>query len=281
VTSKNPEAGYALGYTAEEHTRLMRQAALLAPCTERLFRAAGIGPGDRVLDLGSGVGDVSLLLGQIVGPAGAVVGIERNRNSIARAEARVAAAGLSNVSFVESDATEVAVSGSFDAVVGRFILMYLPQPARTLRGLTELLRPQGAVAFLEPSWAAARGLSAHLPLYSACAAAIVETFKSCGVNPEMGTAMHRVFADAGLPIPAMNIDILLGADEEFTRALCDILQSLAPEARQNGISLEALGDLSTLGKRLQAEVHGSGDVIAWLAGHVGAWCRLAGEGARP
>jgi ubiquinone/menaquinone biosynthesis C-methylase UbiE len=271
-----PETSYALGYTTEEHDRLMRQAALLAPCTERLFRAAGIGPGDRVLDLGSGGGDVAVLLSQLVGPSGAVVGVERSASSIARAKARVAAARLDNVSFSLSDVTQVDISGPFDAVVGRFILMYLPEPARTLRGLAALLRPDGAVAFLEPSWAAVRGLSAHLPLYSACAAAIVETFKACGVNPEMGTAMHRTFAEAGLPVPKMTIEILLGDDAEFTRAPCDILQSLEPEALRHGIPLEALGDLHSLAERLQAEIRASGDAIAWLAGHVGAWCRVPG-----
>ena len=50
---------YALGSTEAEHERLIRQATLLAPCTERLFREAGIEPGHRVLDLGSGIGDVS------------------------------------------------------------------------------------------------------------------------------------------------------------------------------------------------------------------------------
>jgi protein-L-isoaspartate O-methyltransferase len=274
VTTKSPGTGYALGYTSEEHSRLMRQAELVAPCTERLFRTAGIGPGDRVLDLGSGVGDVSLLLGKLVGPSGQVVGVERDAGSIARAEARIAAAGLSNVSFSESDATEVKVSGTFDAVVGRFILMYLPEPARTLRGLVALLRPGGAVAFLEPSWAAARGLSAHLPLYSAFASAIVETFKTCGVNPEMGTAMVRTFVDAGLPIPSLSMEIVLGSDEEFTRALSQTLQSLEPMARRSGVSLQILGDLRTLGERLYAEVHGAGDAIAWLAGNVGACCRI-------
>jgi ubiquinone/menaquinone biosynthesis C-methylase UbiE len=277
VKTKSPDTSYALGYTSEEHSRLMRQAALVAPCTERLFHAAGISPGDRVLDLGSGVGDVSLLLGKLVGPSGKVVGVERDASSIARAQARIAAARLNNVSFSESDATEVKVSGTFDAVVGRFILMYLPNPARTLRGLATLLRPGGAVAFLEPSWAAVRGLSAHLPLYSAFATAIVETFKTCRVNPEMGTAMIKAFVDAGLPIPSMSMEVVFGSDEEFTRALAETLRSLEPMARRNGVSLQMLGDLRTLGERLYAEAHRAGDAIAWLAGNVGAWCRIPGD----
>src|SRR6266852_1205412 len=75
---------YALGYTNSEHDRLIRQAARIAPCTERLFREAGIGAGQRVLDIGSGVGDVAMLAANLVGSTGEVVGIERDSRSIAR-----------------------------------------------------------------------------------------------------------------------------------------------------------------------------------------------------
>jgi ubiquinone/menaquinone biosynthesis C-methylase UbiE len=66
---------YPLGYTDAEHGRLMRQAKRIEPMTERLFREAGIGTGQRVLELGSGIGDVSLLLACLVGPSGAVLGV--------------------------------------------------------------------------------------------------------------------------------------------------------------------------------------------------------------
>src|SRR5215468_433420 len=83
-------ADYALGYTDSEQERLIRQAAIIAPITERLFREAGIGPGYRVLDLGSGMGDVAMLVARLIGPSGEVVGVERDANSILRAKARVA-----------------------------------------------------------------------------------------------------------------------------------------------------------------------------------------------
>ena len=65
---RGPASVYALGYSESEHERLIRQAALIAPITERLFREAGIGPGQHVLDLGSGMGDVFMLAALPVRP---------------------------------------------------------------------------------------------------------------------------------------------------------------------------------------------------------------------
>src|SRR6516164_5803403 len=128
MTASRPIRHYALGNTDAEHERLIRQAARLAPLTERLFREAGIGPGQRVLDLGSGVGDVAMLVARLVGSTGEVVGVERDSRSIVRARARASAAGLTNVSFTERDVSEVRSSKPFDAAVGRFILQWVPDP---------------------------------------------------------------------------------------------------------------------------------------------------------
>jgi len=62
MTSDNGHADYHLGNTDAEHARLIRQAMRLAPVTERFFQEAGLGPGQRVLELGSGVGDVAAQL---------------------------------------------------------------------------------------------------------------------------------------------------------------------------------------------------------------------------
>src|SRR5437762_1701805 len=106
-TASSPTSQYALGYTDAEHERLIWQAQRFAPFTDRFFREAGISPGQRVLDVGSGVGDVALLAAGLVGPSGEVVGIERDPRSIARARDRVAKAGLRNVEFVQSDVFEI------------------------------------------------------------------------------------------------------------------------------------------------------------------------------
>ena len=88
-----------------------------------------------------------MLAARLVGPSGEVVGIERDPKSIARARARVADSNLHNVSFTESDAGEIPDGKPFDAVVGRFILMFLPDPVAALRSISRLVRPVGCSLF--------------------------------------------------------------------------------------------------------------------------------------
>jgi ubiquinone/menaquinone biosynthesis C-methylase UbiE len=272
MTTTNAASHYALGSTDAEHERLIWQAARLAPLTERLFREAGIGPGQRVLDIGSGVGDVAMLAANLVGPSGEVVGIERDPRSIARARSRVAEAGLRNVTLTQSDAGQVASDKPFDAAVGRFILQFLPDPLAVLHSLSQLVRPGGVLAFQEVSYAPFLLLSAHLPLWSAAASLLHDAISRSGANTEIGLALHRIFKEAGLPAPAMRVEILLGSDPGFTRWIFDLLSSLQPQIQQQRISLEPLGDFATLPERLQAEVAASKTVVPFVA-LVNAWSR--------
>jgi ubiquinone/menaquinone biosynthesis C-methylase UbiE len=135
------DSPYVLGAATTEHDRLTRQAAIWDPFTERLFCDAGICTGQRVLDIGSGVADVALLAARLVGPSGEVVGVERDPATIMTARSRVVKAGLSNVSFIESDVRGLASSKPFDAVVGRAILQYLPEPGVTCGRLPRSVGP--------------------------------------------------------------------------------------------------------------------------------------------
>jgi ubiquinone/menaquinone biosynthesis C-methylase UbiE len=272
ATTADSNRDYALGYTNFEHERLIRQATRIAPYTERLFRDAGIGKGQRVLDLGSGVGDVSMLLAGIVGPSGEVVGIERDSHSIARANARIAEAGLRNISFVQGDVHQIVSDQPFDAAVGRFILMFLPDPASVLRSLTRLVRPGGVIAFQEPTWIPLLAFSARFPLWSKLLSSIHETFLRSGVNPEMGIALYRLFQEVGLPVPAMHMETPLGSDANFTSLLCDLISSLRPLAEQYHLSLDELGNLDSLSERIEAEVAASNTVVSFVP-LVGVWAR--------
>jgi SAM-dependent methyltransferase len=271
-TTSQTVSDYALGYTDAEHERLIRQAALIAPITERLFREAGIESGHRVLDLGSGLGDVSMLAARLVGSSGEVVGIERDAISIERAQARVAAAGFHNVSFLNTDLNKIVIDQRFDAVVGRFILMFLPDPRSVLRSVSHLVRPGGVLAFQEPSWIPMLALGDRLPIWSRVLRFIHQTLLRSGANPDMGLALHPMFQEVGLPAPNMRLEIPLGSDIDFIRVISDLVWSLQPLARQHDVSLEELGDLNTLRNRICAEIAAANTVVS-LVPLLGAWSR--------
>jgi 2-polyprenyl-3-methyl-5-hydroxy-6-metoxy-1,4-benzoquinol methylase len=279
VTPSQFARDYALGYTDVEQDRLIRQAARFAPITERFLRKAGIGPGQRVLDLGSGMGDVSMLVARLVGASGQVVGIERDATSIERAEARLAAAGLRNVNFINTDVNSIVIDEPFDAAVGRFILMFLPDPISVLRSVAGLVRPSGVLAFQEPSWTAMLALGVRLPLWYRTRHLIREILLRSGANPEMGLALYPVFQEVGLPAPKMHLEMPLGSDADFIRLTSELLCSLRPLAEQHGISLKELGDFDTLPDRICAEVVAANTVVSLIA-VVGAWSRKPTESPR-
>ena len=83
-TAENPE--YILGHAASELDRLIRQAAFFGDLTAHTLKLAGLGPGMRVLDVGCGAGDVSLLAASIVGPSGSVTGVDMNADTVKLAQ---------------------------------------------------------------------------------------------------------------------------------------------------------------------------------------------------
>src|SRR5215470_15108641 len=122
------QSGYVLGHTPIEQQRLIRQARFLAPATEHFLRDAGIVSGMRVLDIGCGVGDVTLLVAQLVGPAGRVVSVDLDQVSIDTARSRALAVGLENTTFRRANILSLTDAEPFDAVVGRLVLEFLPEP---------------------------------------------------------------------------------------------------------------------------------------------------------
>jgi hypothetical protein len=99
-----------------------------------------------------------------------------------------------------------------------------------------------------------------------------ETFRRSGANPEIGVALYRIFQEAGLPAPAVQMELPLGDNADFICWMYDVICSLRPQIQELNLSLEELGDLDTLAERLQAEVAASKGVASWMA-IVSAWSR--------
>ena len=113
----------------------------------KLVELAGIKPGASVLDVAGGYGEPSLTAAPIVGPEGRVVCTDLSPEMLAFGKERAAEAGADNVEFVERDAEQLAFGeGTFDAVVSRAGLMFLPDVAGTLGRLHTFLKPGGRIA---------------------------------------------------------------------------------------------------------------------------------------
>jgi ubiquinone/menaquinone biosynthesis C-methylase UbiE len=144
--SSTPASNYVLGQSVHEYERLMLQARMLRPYTEKFFRAAGLAPGMRVLDVGSGMGDVALLSADIVGPGGRVLGIDRDADALDNARRRTDEQGYSSwVEFQASNLDEFTTTDQFDALVGRYVLLYQPDPSSIIRSLLRSVKPGGIV----------------------------------------------------------------------------------------------------------------------------------------
>jgi len=149
-----PAGRYAVGNSDAEIARLQQLGELLQPSTRQVLREAGVAGGMSVLDVGCGPGSVSFLAAELAGPTGAVVGIDNNPAMLVTARAHALASGAPIVSFLEADLTELGAEGwlepGFDAIIGRLILLHVPDPAALLRTLARHLRPGGVTVFQEP-----------------------------------------------------------------------------------------------------------------------------------
>src|SRR5262245_11074212 len=132
---------YVLGHTSDEFQRLIKQAAFYGELTEHTLRLAGLAPGMRVLDVGCGAGDVSFLAAKLIGATGSVLGVDQNPDTINLAKDRAKAAGLANVSFELGDITQLKYESTFDAVIGRLVILYLGDPVAGMRAFTRYLVP--------------------------------------------------------------------------------------------------------------------------------------------
>ncbi|WP_181779228.1 methyltransferase domain-containing protein [Pseudonocardia pini] len=109
------------------------------------------GPGSRVLDVGCGFGLETLRLAEVVGPTGAVTGIDSSARFVAEAQRR--AAGRGNVGFRHEDAQRLPFAdAAFDVVRAERVLVYVDDPARALDEMVRVTRPGGAVALIMPDF---------------------------------------------------------------------------------------------------------------------------------
>jgi SAM-dependent methyltransferase len=265
---------YVMGRSEEESRRLAQEGDLFKHSTRLLFEEAGIGPGMTILDLGCGSGDVALLTAELVGPTGRVVGVDKNSAALETARQRAEAAHAPQITFIAADIRDLELDLMFDAIVGRFVLMYLADPVATLRGVSHSLRSNAVAAFYEgniPPGVASFPVS---PLHQFVGHCMSEAFAGGRVALTMGWRLHQVLLDAGFTAPQLRSEALIGGEDKwmdvFASYAANTLRSLVPMILEYGIATEEEIDIDTFEQRYREEVLRERSVVQWWP-VVGAW----------
>jgi SAM-dependent methyltransferase len=273
VRTSNPQVEYALGHSSRELDRLSFQGTVLAPYTQQLLTEAGLTAGMRLLDVGSGSGDVSFLAASLVGSNGYVLGVDRSPEAVERARARAIRCNISNVAFAVGDPAAMHFDRPFDAIVGRFVLMYQDDPAASLGKMMRYLREGGVVAFQELDSTVCRSWPAG-PIFDEAARWLTEGLRSSGARPELGLEMHSLFLDCGLPAPKMRMDALVSGagDSPVYKLVAEAVRSLEPTLERMNIASAVEVNIDSLADRMRKEVVAKRGV-AMSYGLVGAWAK--------
>src|SRR5262245_24192485 len=189
-------SSYVMGHDDRERRRLVLQASLLNPFTEQLFRRAGISLGMSVLDIGCGVGDVSLLVARLVGRYGSVTSVDFDAPALETLKTRALAEGVENVECVQANLQEWEPPRKFDAVVGRHILIHTKDPGTVLRACGAMLYPRGLAVFHEYDFSVVHRGWPGTPLRDRVME-VFDQFFAHATRSNMGSRTWTLFMEAG------------------------------------------------------------------------------------
>ena len=127
----------------------LRRERVTDAVTEFVLARLALRPGERVLEVGSGGGKLSMVAAWLVAPGGAVVGVDISTRLVELARARAADAQLGNVTFVLADAQTDAIAGApFDVALSQFGVMFFDEPVTAFRNIRSHLNPGGRITFV-------------------------------------------------------------------------------------------------------------------------------------
>jgi SAM-dependent methyltransferase len=263
---------YILGHSDAELRRLMLQAAILKPITRRLLLETGLQPGMRALDIGCGSGDVSLLLAEMVGPTGSVVGIDRSPAALALARDRARAVGHTGITFHEVAAENYASPAPFDLAIGRYVLMHQADPAVMIRAAASHVRMGGVVAFHEVGVFGPFEMRPSVPLWQQSLDLIAEAFRSVLLHPDTAGRLIEHFNRAGLGQPTVLCEapVAGGTDSVAYAWVAETLRSVMPQLQTVGVPTAEIR-IDTLEGRLRKAViavHAQGTLPLQFCGWV-------------
>jgi SAM-dependent methyltransferase len=213
---------YVLGTEPEEQERLRLQHDLWRPTATAAWERAGLGPGQRVLDLGAGPGFCALDLARIVGPGGRVLALERSAAYVAAARGLAAREGFHQLEVQAVDLGGPAATdarghsaprlgtGGFDLAWCRWLAMFLPRLEPFLALLATSLRPGGCLVAHEYVHWHTFGLHPHGAAIARFATAVTDSFRAAGGDPDVNRRLPSLLAATGFSIEELRPLPVLG-----------------------------------------------------------------------
>ena len=247
------------------------------PITRQFLLEAGIAPGMRVLEFASGSGELTFILAELVGPEGQVVGLEESEQAVLLAQGIADTRGIEQVQFVNASVNDgIPPDQMFDAVVGRLVLMYLPDPAAVLAELADHVTPGGLVAFQEIDLTAGKTVP-KVPLVDQALGWLRETFKRAGIDISMGPKLHSLFQEVGLPAPEMRLGAEIGGYlSAGPGLLTNSLRVMLPLVEALEVATAEEVEIDTLELRIRERLKADQAIMS-SPEIIGAWARIPAE----
>lgn len=192
-------SSYIHGSNPEEQKRLSLLNELI---NERCIQLLGLEGGEKVIDMGSGLGQFTLSMAKRIGPKGKCLGIERDNHQLETANKNLAKqAGITWVEFRQGDAENMPLRkeewNSFDVGHARFVLEHLSKPEIALRELVRSVRPGGRVV-LEDDDHVSLLLYPEPPGFSTLWTAYMRSYDRLGNDPYIGRRLVSLMYNSGL-----------------------------------------------------------------------------------
>ena len=205
-----------------------------------------------------------------------MLGVDRDAVVLESARERTRQQGCSSwVSFQASNLDELDVPDQFDAIAGRYILLYQHDPGATIRHLLKFLKAGGIVVFHELDFTDPHSSDPPCAFWDEIYALLSEAFRRAGNPPDYGRRVAKAFVEAGLPFPTVLAESLAGGGRGsyLYRWIANTLISVSPRMEEMGLAMPTgvIAD-ETLAIRLEEEVVASGSQILGPI-QFGAWTR--------
>jgi ubiquinone/menaquinone biosynthesis C-methylase UbiE len=250
------EKSYVIGTHDAEIERLGVQHRVWRASVLDLWRLGGITTGQTVLDIGAGPGHATLDLADIVGGSGKVIALERSHRFLSALSVFAHARGLANIDTVEADLLEYDWPQDVaDRAWCRWVLAFINDPAKVLRGVARALKPGGKLIIHEYYDYASWHLAPRAPAFEAYVAKIIAKWRASGGESDVGLALPQLLPDTGFEIETVRPVVFTARMSDFNASWpMGFAREYLPVMERDGDVSAAEGkDIAALLDRYQAD----------------------------